>query len=59
MSRKLAVLLGSLMVAAAPWGMSLESLGAALEAPNLFALVGIVGGVLLAWLGDSPVRPMR
>lgn len=51
------VLAASLLVAVSPWMMSLESFETATTPANLGALAGIVGGVLLAWLGKSPLKP--
>ena len=50
------VLVASIMVAVVPWGSSLNSWGDAVTVANIFPLLGIVGGVLLAWLGQSPIK---
>ena len=50
------VLVASIMVAVVPWGSSLETWEDAVVVANIFPLLGIVGGVLLAWLGQSPIR---
>ena len=50
------VLIASIMVAVVPWGSTLETWGDAITVANIFPLLGIVGGVLLAWLGQSPLK---
>lgn len=55
--KKFGVLLASLLVALAPWGQTLGSWESALTTSNLWPALGIVGGVILAWLSESPVRP--
>lgn len=54
--KSIIVLVASVMVAVVPWGSSLESWDAAAQTANIFPLIGIVGGVLLAWLGQSPIK---
>ena len=54
--RKVLGLLGALLVAIGPWGASLGSLSEILHPANLFPLAGIVGGVIVAWVGQSPLR---
>jgi hypothetical protein len=51
------VLIASLLVALSGWGISFESWAETTRVSNVFALFGIVGGVLLAWLGTSPLKP--
>jgi len=51
------ILLASLAVALVPWFNALSTWGAALTTVNVGAFLGIVGGVLLAWLGKSPIPP--
>ena len=47
-------LLAALLVAVGPWGATLGSLAEILQPGNLFPLAGIVGGVIGAWLAQSP-----
>jgi hypothetical protein len=50
------VLVASIMVAVVPWGSALPSWEDAVSVEQTFPLLGIVGGVLLAWLGQSPIK---
>lgn len=49
-------LLASEAVALVAWGSSLPNWDAALLTENFFPGLGIFGGVLLAWLGQSPIK---
>ena len=49
--------LGALLVAIGPWGFENVGVWSDLIMPGkMFSLLGIVGGVILAWLGQSPVK---
>jgi len=51
------VLVFSIIIALAPWGNSLSSWGDLIQIKVVFAALGIVAGVVLAWLGQSPLPP--
>ncbi len=48
------VLIASLLASLGGWGASFTSWAQVAQPSNLFALVGIIAGVLLAWVGTSP-----
>jgi hypothetical protein len=49
------ILFASWLVAIVPWGSSLSTWQDAITTGNLFPFLGITGGVILAWLGQSPI----
>ena len=49
------VLLASLCIVLGPWMLDLETFGQILTPENLGTLLPMVGGVLLAWIGKSPL----
>ena len=49
------VLLASLLVAIGGWGIGLADWADLLKVSNFFSLLAVVGGVVLAWLGASPL----
>jgi len=53
------VLALSLAIAIAPWGQSMASWGAFTDISNVFALIGIVAGVIMAWKKVPPVKPSK
>lgn len=55
-STKALVLIASLLVALGGWGATFTSWAEVCRVNNVFGLVGIIGGVLLAWLGASPLQ---
>ena len=57
MRKKFGVLAASLAVALVPYINSLESWPDAVTPVAIGALLGIVGGVVLAWYGESPNTP--
>ncbi len=57
MGTKMVVLAGSLMLAVGGWMAALPSWGDLWHPGTLAALLSTVGGVILAWLGQSPIRP--
>lgn len=56
MDHKVLVLVAALFIALAAWGEGFESWKQLLEVRNVFALIGSIGSVVLAWLGKSPVK---
>lgn len=57
--RKIVLLIGSLLIALGPWVLSLEAWCNAVTPQSVAVLFGIVGGVLVAWVGESPLRPRK
>jgi hypothetical protein len=57
MKTSILILIASLLVALVPWFNALATWGAISTPVNVGAVLGIVGGVLLAWLGASPIPP--
>jgi hypothetical protein len=57
MLKKIALFVGSLFVALVPYGENLDSWEQLKEVNEVFAFLGIIGAVLLAWLGQSPLKP--
>lgn len=57
MNSSLLVLAASLFVALGGWGIGLNNWSQLCEVSNVFSLLGVIGGVVLAWLGKSPVKP--
>jgi hypothetical protein len=55
-AKKVLLLFAAMAVAVVPWGSSLPSWQDALITTNFFPLVGILGGVLMSWLGQSPLK---
>jgi hypothetical protein len=53
------VLAASLPIALASWGSGFDNWQQLKEIANVFSLLGVVGGVFLAWLGKSPIKPKR
>ena len=51
------VLAASLLIALASWGSGFDNWEQLKEIANVFSLLGVVGGVFLAWLGKSPIKP--
>lgn len=51
------VLVGSLLVALGGWGVAFQEWSDMCRLSSVFSLAGVVGGVLLAWIGKSPLRP--
>lgn len=49
------VLMASLLIALGGWGATFNTWAEATRVGNVFGLLGIVGGVLLAWVGKSPI----
>lgn len=54
---KIIILIASLMIALGPWLYELDTFGQIATPSGVGALLGIIGGVLLAWLGESPRKP--
>lgn len=52
-----AVLAASLLVAIGSWGMGFDNWRDLTEVSNVMSLAGVIGGVILAWLGRSPIPP--
>ena len=59
MKASIAVLLASLLIAVGSWGSGFGNWQQLREVSNVFSLLGVVGSVVLAWLGKSPIRPKR
>lgn len=57
--RQVVLLIGSLLVALVPWLMSLNAWCDAVNPGSVGILAGIIGGVLLAWIGESPLPPRK
>ena len=57
--KKLCMLVASLMVALASWGSSFETWQEMYDPQNAWVGIGIIGGVLVAWLGQSPIKPKQ
>jgi len=55
----IAVLFASLLIAVGSWGSGFGNWQDLKEISNVFSLLGVVGSVVLAWLGKSPIRPKR
>ena len=51
------ILIASLLVGLGPWIQSADTWGSLFSTSNLGPGIGIVGGVLLAWVGRSPQKP--
>lgn len=47
------------MIAIGPWTLALETWDDALLPQSVGVLAGIIGGVVIAWLGASPIKPTR
>lgn len=56
MRTSILILIASLLVALTPWFTLLDTWTAATTPGNIGALLGIIGGVILAWLGASPIK---
>jgi|WetSurMetagenome_2_1015567.scaffolds.fasta_scaffold159704_3 hypothetical protein len=59
MKTPILILIASLLVSLVPWFNALSTWGAMFTPVNVGAFFGIVGGVLLAWLGASPIKPKQ
>lgn len=57
MKTSIMVLIASLLVAIASWGSGFNNWAELKAIGNIFSLVGVIGGVVLAWLGQSPIKP--
>ena len=49
------LLFASLLMAVGGWGSSFQSWSEAAHPSHFFSLLGVVGGVILAWIGKSPI----
>lgn len=49
------ILVASLMIAVGSWGANHDNWSDLTQVSHVFELVGIIGAVLLAWLGKSPI----
>jgi hypothetical protein len=49
------ILVASLLVALGSWGATFSSWAEVVRVSNVFGLLGIIGGVVLAWFGTSPL----
>lgn len=47
----------SLCVAVGSWGYGLTTWEEALQVNKVCSLIGIFGGIALAWMGQSPIKP--
>jgi hypothetical protein len=54
--RRVVLLLASLAIALGPWIAALPSWGSALEPVTVAVGLPIIGGVVVAWLGESPLK---
>jgi len=59
MKASIAVLLASLLIAVGSWGSGFGNWQQLREVSNVFSLLGVVGSVVLAWLGKSPIKPKQ
>jgi len=59
MKASIAVLLASLLIAVGSWGSGFGNWQELKEISNVFSLLGVVGSVVLAWLGKSPIKPKQ
>lgn len=57
LARKMALLICSLIIAMAPWVAALPSWGAMFTPQNIAIGLPIAAGVVIAWLGTSPIKP--
>ena len=57
MGTKIVILAGSLMLTVGGWMAALGSWADLLQPGTIAALLSTVGGVVMAWLGQSPIRP--
>lgn len=57
LQNKWVALIASLLVAVGSWGATFQHWGEAFQVSNFFGLLGILGGITLAWLGQSPIKP--
>lgn len=55
MTVSILILIGSLLIALSSWGSGFTSWKEAFQVGHVFNLLGIVGSVVLAWLGRSPI----
>lgn len=58
MGKRIALLIGALLVALVPYFEHLKDVGysEAFSPEHMAILLPIVGGVLLSWLGQSPIQ---
>ena len=54
---KVWTLVASLMLAVGGWGATFQHWNEAWQVSNFFGLLAIIGGIMLAWLGQSPIKP--
>lgn len=59
MKTSIVILVCSLMIGIGPWTLAFDKWEEALLPQNVGALAGIVGGIVLAWLGASPIKPAK
>ncbi len=59
MKISIVVLLASLLIAIGSWGSGFSNWQQLREVSNVFSLLGVVGSVVLAWLGKSPIKPRQ
>jgi len=59
MKLSIIVLIASLMLAAGGWLAALASWHDLAQPGTIAALLSTVGGVILAWLGRSPITPKK
>ena len=59
MKISIVVLVASLLIAIGSWGSGFSNWQQLREVPNVFSLLGVIGSVVLAWLGRSPIKPKQ
>lgn len=55
--KSIALLVVSVLMGVGGWCVTLDSWGVAFTPQNLAGLLTGVGGVIVAWLNDSPIKP--
>jgi predicted alpha/beta hydrolase len=59
MKVSIAVLIASLLIAIGSWGSGFSNWQQLKEISNVFSLLGVIGSVVLAWMGRSPITPKQ
>ncbi len=59
MKISIAVLLASILIAIGSWGSGFNNWDQLKEISNVFSLLGVIGSVVIAWRGKSPIKPQQ
>jgi uncharacterized membrane protein len=58
MLKSISWLIGSLLIAVSSWFYGLDS-WQSITPQSFSGLAGAIGGILIAWVGQSPIKPKK